>query len=379
MPFARPSLTALRNTAIQDITTSGVPGLTGLLRNAVLRVLAWVMAALAYSVYGYADWIARMGVPFTAQDEYLYAWAALVGIYPEQATGSTGTATFTGSAPTALPAGTGLTRRGDGIRFVTTADGVIDDTGSVTVPIAAVDLGAATNGPAGEDISISPPIPGINSTGTTGLCTGGADQETNDALRTRMLFRYREPPQGGAAADYIEWALEVSGCTRAWVNPNGYGAGSVVVYPMFDNNGVGGFPQGTNGCATAETRGPTAAGDQLSVADHIWPVQPVTALVYVAAPQPFPIDVTLGALEPNTLEIQQLIVAALNDIFLTVGEVGGTIWPSDLYMAILATPGIDHFEISAPSVAIDATEGYLPVLGTFAAPPLPPPAPVIVA
>jgi uncharacterized phage protein gp47/JayE len=379
MPFARPSLTALRNTAIQDITTSGVPGLTGLLRNAVLRVLAWVMAALAYSVYGYADWIARMGVPFTAADEYLYAWAALVGIYPEQATGSTGTATFTGSAPTALPVGTGLTRRGDGIRFVTTADGVIDDTGSVTVPIAAVDLGAATNGPAGEDISISPPIPGINSTGTTGLCTGGADQETNDALRTRMLFRYREPPQGGAAADYIEWALEVSGCTRAWVNPNGYGAGSVVVYPMFDNNGVGGFPQGTNGCATAETRGPTAAGDQLAVADHIWPVQPVTALVYVAAPQPFPIDVTLGALEPNTLEIQQSIVAALNDIFLTVGEVGGTIWPSDLYMAILATPGIDHFEISAPSVAIDATEGYLPVLGTFAAPPLPPPAPVIVA
>ena len=59
MPFARPSLTALRNQAIEDISTSGVPGLNGLLRNAVLRVLAWVMAGLAYSVYGYIDWIAR--------------------------------------------------------------------------------------------------------------------------------------------------------------------------------------------------------------------------------------------------------------------------------------------------------------------------------
>ena len=61
MPFARPPLTALRNQAIQDITTSGVPGLDGLLRNAVLRVLAWTMSGLAYSVYGYIDWVARDG------------------------------------------------------------------------------------------------------------------------------------------------------------------------------------------------------------------------------------------------------------------------------------------------------------------------------
>src|ERR1700751_3134065 len=125
MPYARPSLTALRNTAIQDVTTSGIPGLTGLLRNAVLRVLAWVMAALAYGVYGYADWIARMGVPFTAQDEYLYAWAAWIGIYPEQAVAATGTATFSGTAPTAMPNGTPLVRQGDGVPFVTTADGTI--------------------------------------------------------------------------------------------------------------------------------------------------------------------------------------------------------------------------------------------------------------
>ena len=69
MPFARPTLTALRNAAIQDITTSGIPGLDGLLRNAVLRVLAWCMSGLAYSVYGYLDWIARESVPFTATDE----------------------------------------------------------------------------------------------------------------------------------------------------------------------------------------------------------------------------------------------------------------------------------------------------------------------
>jgi uncharacterized phage protein gp47/JayE len=375
MPFARPSLTGLRNQSIQDITTSGVPGLTGLLRNAVLRVLAWVMAGLAYGVYGYADWIARMGVPFTAQDEYLYAWAALIGIYPEQAVAATGTATFTGAPLIALPAGTPLTRQSDGVPYTTTADGTTDATGTVTVPIIGAVLGAVTDCPAGTAISIATPIAGINSPGTTGLCTGGADQETNDALRTRMLFKYREPPQGGAQADYIEWAREVPGCTRAWVNGNGWGPGTVVVYPMFDETEAAhdGFPQGTDGCASEDNRGPTASGDQALVAEHIWPLQPVTALVYVAAPQPYPIDVTLGALNPNTLDIQAQIVAALNDILLQVGEVGGTVWPSDLYEAILATPGVVNFEITVPAVGVQAPMGYLPVLGTFTAPPLPPP------
>src|SRR5690349_6988912 len=87
MPFARPTLTALRNQSLQDITTSGVPGLDGLLRNAVLRVLAWVMAGLAYSEYGYLDWIARQSVPFTAADEFLEAWAALIGVYRKDANG----------------------------------------------------------------------------------------------------------------------------------------------------------------------------------------------------------------------------------------------------------------------------------------------------
>jgi uncharacterized phage protein gp47/JayE len=369
MPYARPSLTALRNTAIQDVTTSGVPGLTGLLRNAVLRVLAWVMAGLAYSVYGYADWIARMGVPFTAQDEYLFAWAALIGIYPEPAAPSIGTATFTGNALTAMLDGTALMRQ-DGTPFVTTASSSVDATGNITVPIIATAAGAYTNDPGGTAISVVTPIAGINSIGTTGPCAGGADAETNDALRNRMLVKYREPPQGGAEADYINWSLEVPGCTRAWAVPQGYGPGSVAVFPMFDNSEAAyeGFPQGTDGCAAEEVRGPTATGDQSAVAEHIWTVQPITSLVYVASPLPFRVDVTLDGLDPNTQDMQNQIVAALTDMFLQIGQIEGTIWPSDLYEAILATPGINHFEMSLPADAVQAGPGELPVLGTFTAP-----------
>jgi uncharacterized phage protein gp47/JayE len=370
MPFARPTLTALRNQAIEDITTSGVPGLTGLLRNAVLRVLAWCMAGLAYLVYGYADWIARMGVPFTAQDEYLYAWAALIGIYPEEATAATGAASFTGNIGLVLPLGTALSRD-DGTPYQATADGIVDGAGNVTVPIIATVLGAYTNCDDGTLISISQPVPGINSGGViVGPCTGGADQETNESLRTRMLFKYREPPQGGAEADYIEWAREVPGCTRAWVAGSAYGPGSVTVFPMFDDTQAahGGFPQGSDGVATEETRGgPTATGDQLLVADHIYPVSPVTSLVYVAAPVPFPVDITLEALDPDTEEMRNSISAALNDAFLIIGEVGGVVWPSDLYEAVLEVPGINHFVMIVPSDALQAPAGALPILGTFTA------------
>jgi uncharacterized phage protein gp47/JayE len=364
MPFARPTLTALRNQAVQDITTSGVPGLDGLLRNAVLRVLAWVMSGLAYSVYGYLDWISREAVPFTATDEFLEAWAALIGVYRKDSTPASGAAQFTGTAGLVLPSGTALTRQ-DGTPYTSTADATVDSTGVLVVPLVAAVNGAATNADTGVAMAIADPVAGINSGGVTvAPLTGGADQETDDGLRTRMLFQYAAPPQGGAASDYIEWAMEVPGVTRAWIQSSG---GQVQVYPMLDvaNAAHGGFPQGADGCATEEQRGPTASGDQLAVAEHIWPVQPVTALVFVAAPVPLQVNVTIANLDPSTVEMEASILASLQDAFLVIGEVAGTVYPSQLYAAISGTPGVNRFDMTIPAAPITAAAGALPVMGTL--------------
>lgn len=369
MPYARPTLTALRNQAVEDIASSGVPGLDGLLRNAVLRVLAWVMSGLAYSVYGYLDWIAREAVPFTSTDEFLEAWAALIGIYRKDATPASGTAQFIGAQPgTFVASGTAMTRQ-DATPYTSTADVSVDDTGNLVVPFTAAVNGALTDCDAGVPIGFDTPIAGINNNGVVlpPGCTGGSDQETDAALRSRMLQKYRAPPQGGSVSDYMEWALEVPGCTRAWVQPNGMGAGTVIVRPMFDDVQAahGGFPQGTDGCATEETRGPPATGDQLAVAEHIWPVEPVTSLVWVMSPVPAPIDVTLLALDPDNPDMEAAIIASINDMYLVKAETGGTIYPSDLYEAILATPGIVHFTMSEPAVPITAAPGALPIMGTL--------------
>lgn len=365
MPFLRPSLTDLRNQAVQDIVTSGVPGLDGLLRNAVLRILAWVEAGLAYSLYGYLDWIALQAVPFTATDEYLEAWAGLVGIYRKDATGSAGSATFTGQTGTLLPVNTAL-RRSDGIDFTTTTESTINSAGSVTVSIAALTTGSASNCGAMVPINIVNPVAGINSGGLTGELIGGSDQELNDDLRTRMLVRYRQPPKGGAESDYIDWALAVPGVTRTWVKGNAPAPGSVQVYPMLDdiNAATGGYPIGTDGVSTNEPRAAKATGDQLRIADAIWPVQPITALVYVVAPKPHPVNITITALSPGDSNTQANVQASLQDMFLQRAELEGVIWPSDIAEAVLAAPGVVHFTISTPTGPVQAGTGELPVMGT---------------
>jgi uncharacterized phage protein gp47/JayE len=373
MPFARPTLTALRNAAIQDITTSGVPGLNGLLRNAVLPVLAWVMAGFTYSLYGFLDWIALQGVPFTATDEYLYAWGALVGVFPKDSTPASGVAQFTGTVGIVVRGGSTLTRL-DGTPYTSTADAAVDGTGVVLVPFVAAVNGAATDCAAGTPISLDIPPLGVNAGGVTvGPTQGGTDQETQDEFRTRMLTRYAAPPQGGAEQDYLEWATAVPGCTRAWIQPGGYGAGSVVVYPMFDdaNAATGGFPIGSDGAASEEPRAPTATGDQLAIAEAIWPVQPVTALVWVATPVAAPIDIHIIGLEPNTIAMQGAIVASIDDMFLTRAVVGGLTYPSDIYAAILATPGVLRCAVDNPTVPVQAPIGGLPVAGSITFPELP--------
>ena len=77
MPFPRNTLTALRAQAMQDITASDLPNADGFLRRAVLRVLAWAVAGMAYLHEGYLDWISLQSTPFTATGEYLEGWAAM--------------------------------------------------------------------------------------------------------------------------------------------------------------------------------------------------------------------------------------------------------------------------------------------------------------
>lgn len=384
MPYSRPTLTALRSQVSADISAN-VIGADGLLRFSNLGVLGDIVAGLSYLHYGFLDWISLQAVPYTATDEYLEAWAALKGIYREPATAATGTARFTGNPGAPLPLGAVLVR-GDGYTYATTAEGIVGADGTVTVPATAVlapidpvynptGNGAAGNCPAGTVLTLQSAVTGIPSNGVAATpFTGGADVETDDSLRHRMLLAYQQPPMGGSQSDYIEWALAVPGVTRAWCRPNGFGIGTVVVYIMLDEAEAvnGGFPVGTDGVSqydpgpNDEPRGVVATGDQLMVADVIIYQQPVTALVYICAPVAAPIAFTISGLgTPPPASMQSAVASAINTVLFTQGEpVAGTfIELSAINAAIAAIAGTAGFVIMAPTANIPNVTGQLPTLG----------------
>ncbi|WP_343618829.1 baseplate J/gp47 family protein [Ralstonia sp.] len=371
MPFARPLLTDLQTQVASDIASS-VPGSDPLLRVANLRITGNVQAGLAHLHYGYLDWIAKQAVPWTATEEYLEAWGALKNVYRKAATPASGTVTFTGTPTVPIPSGTTVVR-GDGETYTTTAGVTIGGGGTVTVSVTDTVAGSSGNCAVGTAMTLGTAITGVQSGGVAATAfTGGADVENDTAFSARVISAFQTAPQGGAKGDYQTWALAVPGVTRAWVAPNGFGTGTVVVYFMMDNSesAFNGFPQGSNGVSQFDQgpggvpRGVVATGDQLLLANMIITQQPVTALVYACAPIANVVNFTLSGLTSSTTATRAAIAAAISGVFLANGTPGGTINLSAIESAIAAVPGTAGFVITSPTGNIASATGYLPVLGT---------------
>lgn len=368
MPYARPTLTQLRQQALQDVLDGGIPGVSAVLRFSVLYVLSMTLAGLAWLHYGYLDWIAKQAVPWTATDEWLAAWGALKGVIRKApSAASSPSVIFTATGGSIIPAGTSIILTG-GLTATTTADSVTTND-QTTAPAICTTTGSAGNVPEGTSVTLSSPVAGIQTIGSVSEpFTGGADIETEDDYRSRVLDTYQDSERIGTEADYKQWALAVSGVTRAWVVRNGFGAGSVVVYIMLDsaNAAQGGLPQGNNGCATNETRYTTASGDQLRVANALWNEQPVTPLVLIMSPVLQPTDFVISNLGANnTAGNQKLITAALQDMFERVSGPGVTISPNQWQEAIAAI-GLSAYNIASPSTPIMAKNiSSMPSLGTL--------------
>lgn len=373
MPFVRPTLSDLRAQVASDIT-AGLKTVDGLLRFSNLKILGDALAGLGHLNYGYLDWIARQACPYTATGEYLEAWGALKKVYRKAATAATGKVTFAGTAGVVINAGTEVVRS-DGATFSTTASVTVGSAGTAAVTVTATAAGDEGNTSVGSLMTLGSSLTGIGSSGAvTAAITGGADQEGDSGLFERILEAYQNTPNGGSKTDYVEWAKAVSGVTRAWCNPNGFGAGTVVVYAMLDdaNASYNGFPQGTNGISANDNRvtaGSQAAGDQLTVANVIFVDQPVTALVYVCSPIAKPINFTITGLTSASTATRSAIAAAIAEVFMEYGSPTpadtAQVPLSAIESAVAAISGTEGFVIASPSTNLANTLGYLPVLGTI--------------
>lgn len=365
MAFSRPTLAELVARIREDLRTrmelSGGALVAAVLRRAVVHISATVWAGAVHMLHGHLDWIYRQAFPTLSERDALIEYAKRFGdLAPKAATFASGTVTATGTSGT-IPEGQAL-RRSDGERFEVTVGDAIDG-GTATVTVEAVNPGALGNTDAGFVLTFESPISGVDSDATVaaGGLTGGNDEEDTEDFRARVLDREREPPQGGADHDYVAWALEVAGVTRAWV------------YPYEDASGN----QGVLGTVTVRfVRDDDAslipdAGEVAAVQAKLDEERPVTAEVTAKAPTTLPIDfeidLTIGAgLDPAT--VQGEVTAELEDLLLNQAAPGdglgqGTIYLSQIQAAVGNVGGVTDFSVTVPAADVVPSLGAIAVMG----------------
>jgi len=143
--------------------------------------------------------------------------------------------TATSGTPTVTTGQTGT--HANGAAYATTADVDPGDWvgGLATVGFEATTAGTIGNQNDGSTITLSSPPAGVSSTATlvvdadTVLAT---DQETDTALRARVLNATQNRPASGNWAHFKEWAESVDGVDVAFVYSRFYGITTTLIVPM---------------------------------------------------------------------------------------------------------------------------------------------------
>lgn len=348
MAFNRPTLETLIKRNQADIE-SNLPGTDAKLRRTNLGVLAKIISACTHGLYGYLAYIAEQILPDTAEKTYLDRHASLWLTVPRKAASyALGQVVFTGTNDTLIPAGS-LLIRADGLEYELDADATIA-AGQAIASVTSVTAGQTSNADAASMLTMASPIAGISSNVTvhTTALTGGADEESDTDLRARIIARIQQPPHGGADFDYIAWALEVSGVTRAWVYPQELGLGTVTVRFVRDNDA---------------SLIPDAA-EVLAVYDYIEARRPITAVLNVVAPVAVPLNFTIAAMPSNTT-VKAAIEAELKDLIQRESKPNGTIYLSHIREAISLAAGENNYVMTVPNADVTMTVGNMTTFGAI--------------
>ena len=344
MTFLRPTLPAIRDRVGAELGDAA--RLPGTAEHALSRAIA----GASHEQHAHIAWVARQVLVITADADRLDLHGDIWGVPRRGAAPAAGVAALTGADGAVVPAGTEL-RRADGRLYNTLADGVMAG-GTALVLVAAAEPGAAGDTPPGVALSLVAPIAGITGAavaddGSGNGLTAGADTETDEPYRARILARIQQPPMGGAAHDYVAWALQVPGVARAWCLPWWQGIGTVAVTFLTDDSD-------------------DPIPSQLEVAAvqaHIDGLRPVSVkqfLVFATAPEA--IDVTV-LISPDSAAVRAAVQAELADAIVRQQAPGATVRKSILQAAVSAAAGEDWHSMTAPAGDVTVAPGAVPVPG----------------
>ncbi len=304
------------------------------------KVVLRVIAGVSHELYSAIEYGRKQLFTQTAETAYLERRGLLFGIVRRQASRAAGAVQFTWAFQVEIPRGT-LLQTATGAQYETTAAVSSDGTAAVR----SVEAGAGYDLAVGAELSLVSAIAGVSGATVTVAVEGGADAETDEELRARVLARTQTPPRQGTKEDFVAWAQEVEGVGKAWCYPREMGDGTVTVR-FLDSDG--------------------AIPDSALVAkvqEHIETVASVLCKVYVQAPVEQKADFTLS-ITPDNLTVRTAAKKALASLFKKEAEPGGTIYLSHVHAALSAASGETDHKITLPADDIVAqSDSFIPVLG----------------
>jgi uncharacterized phage protein gp47/JayE len=349
MPWTTPPLDDVRKLN-RDYITARLHS-AAMIPNSVLRVLADGNAGLAYLVLLYIDWLSRQLLPDTAETEWLDRHAAiwLPANGRKPATFAAGSGMVTGILGVVVAPATQLTSA-TAVLYETTEQITVGSS-PAPVGIRAVDPGVAGNLDAQSSLAFVNAIAGVDGAVTIVQMDGGVDAESDDELRQRVLERIRQPPMGGAEYDYVAWAKQVPGVTRAWATTE-MGIGTVSVRFLMDD------------LRAADDGWPTP-DDVATVDAYINAHRPVAVKdCFVGAPIKQFLHIEIRNLVTNNAAVQAAIEQAVEAMLYAKAAPGQTIYRSWVAEAVSGAIGEEHHDLIFDDTIMTAP-GYMAVLDTI--------------
>ena len=312
----------------------------------------YALAAQVYSLYIQADWVTRQAFPQTAEGEYLDRHAQLRGLERKPAVAAEGIVRFTAgetaAAPRDIPQGTVCMTAGL-VRFETTSPAVLEAKKlTVEVPVRALEAGTAGNVSAGAILSMAVAPMGIAFCTNPKACSGGADGETDSALRERVLDTFKRLPNGANAAFYQQGALSFDQVVAATVIPRPRGVGSVDVVPAT----LAGIP-----------------GSELlkELQAYFEERREIAVDVKVRVPQTVTVNISVQVVPEEGRDKAQVLAGvetALRGWF-TGKLLGQDILRAKLGHLIYNCGGVANYTITIPAADVIVEDDVLPLLGTL--------------
>jgi uncharacterized phage protein gp47/JayE len=306
MALNAPTIKEIADNIIGDIE-SKLGQVVPLLAKAVFRVMSYAFGGVWLLLYKQGVWFYNQTFPQLAGETFLELLGENKRVIRTPAIAWVGDIEVIVLASGTLFAGTQLVNTQTGVIYVLT------DTTAVTVGTEVVEIKATTPGEIGslqvaQEIDFVSPLGFVEDTVEVDAeTTPGSDQEDLEDYRARVIDAYQKQPQGGALADYEQWAEETPDVINAYPYP-GTLPSEVDVYIEVDNQ--------TDGIPTAPQ---LAAALQYITYDPITGRQdrkPVTADVTTLAITRTAFDVEITGLSPDTSEIRSAIQTALENYFI---------------------------------------------------------------